>query len=303
MFPTPPNNNIGLPSGSGTGSCWDVTINTGIPATVGGIVQNNDITAQLLPHIGPFATVQAGASGNLITVQAPSIPTGIQNIHSSLSVNIAVPLGTLAHLFIQQFSIAGVNLNAGLGVDLQGGQGSGTAGPFAIHPQGVYWAAVTSASDVTSFLAQAEFRFDCTAPGTLSTPCCPPDPLVQNYLTQIDAKLNALLSLPTAVPKTAWADATAHNGITGTGNFVIQPGVTGIRAAFTTIPPGIRQTAGTPTFFWALGFVTPVNRASPYRSLRTVFANQSMPVPLQTTSIDYTFPPGVVVNLVELVPA
>lgn len=171
-------------------------------------------------------------------------------------------------------------------------------------PTARYYTADVATGDTLNDTTQhVNFSFFCGAgPGALQPPCCPPDPLLESYLQQINGKLDALLAAPGAAPSIGWRDGAAHTNLSGQGTIQLGPGVTGLRLTFTTIPPNIRTIPGTPLFYWSLGFITPLAIDVPLRSLRSVFQTQAMPLPPQATAFSYTFQPGVVLGITELIP-
>lgn len=302
--PTGVGNNTGLPSGNTTGPCWNVKYSANVPAFTGTTGQSDlDLTPFLLPPNPPTLAVVTGGD-NLLHVQAQTIPPGANTFALNYTLTPPVQGGQIAECFVQFFTSTGATDNAyGHTSSAGSAGGGGTWGP--IPANAVYWAAYASHTNnvQTTFNVTHSFFCSGTGPNNLTTPCCPPDPMVSHYLQLILNIVSNLYTSPPGAPKTGWAAATAHPNISGTGSFQLGSGVTGIRATFTTIPASIRTTPGTPTFYWSLGFVTPVAIDVPLRSLRTVFASQDLALPVQATAIDYTFPAGVVVTLTELVPA
>lgn len=303
-LPTGVGTNTGLPTGAPAGLCWNVSVPIQIAAAPGGPTVNtfNNITQQLLPS-GPEITVTG--IGPQPNQPAVAIPTGAN--HGTLTFNLpgGTPSAWNTTAYVVFYDSSGNELS-GFQASISSTQPPPQTSTIVTFPAtAAYWNATVISNNQPATNGVVSFEFACpgTPPGSLASPCCPPDPNVQNQLQLILNLVQQIYQAPGAAPPTGWADATAHNGISGTGSFQLGTNVTGIRAAFTTIPADIRITPGTPPFYWSLGFVTPVAIDVPLRSLRTVFAAQAMQLPPQATAIDYTFPAGVVVDLVELVPA
>lgn len=303
-LPTGIGRDTGLPQGTLTGSCWNVTTTWQWPAQVGpgtSVVFTN-FNSVLLPS-GPSIPLSGTQPGE------PTVALAIPLNTSAFTVTLDVPSGFVApatyELLVNFYNASGTAVGASEAIVESGKPPPQTFTLPNLPANATYWSAEGTASNQPISTVTNTFSFNCSdqPPLRLQTPCCPPDPTTQQTLQLILNIVGQVYTNPPGSPKTGWAAATAHSGLSGTGSFNIASGVTGVRATFTTIPTGIRVTPGTPTFYWDLGFVTPLAMTYPLRSLRTVFASQDMPLPIQTDGLAYTFPPGVVVTLTELVPA
>lgn len=304
VLPTGTGNSTGLPKGNLTQPCWDVIQHLTVAAAPSGS-QITGTVANILPSpvAGQF-NLNLGIG--ITTVPYYTIPSGVNNLSVATTISSLPPSG-----LGQDFQIGFLNASAAflgysgvIGYTSPSDPLSKTA-TVTIPANSIYWFAFCNNNgDVNPHDWQVEFEFFCTGgPNQLTVACCPPDPLVNQYLQVILNIVSNLYTAPAGAPSTSWTAGTAHTGISGTGSFNIAKGVTAIRAQFTTIPSAIRATPGTPTFYWDLGFVTPLAMTYPLRSLRTVFSTQDMPLPIQSDAVAYTFPEGVVVTLIELLPA
>lgn len=297
--------NTGLPSNGTITSCFktSATIQIG-PNTQGA---GHDTRAATMIRLFPpawLAPPPSGAPTWTDAVFSPNPPTTFD--HVVLTITAASnPTQSLGTGFHWQTSATGPLDSNGQQIPLTGSPTQTSIWhPIDFTPSGFSNLSIyASNGDAVTRELTITFEMFCSSTTTPNAACCPPDSTTSNYLSQIYNLVLNLTQNATANPPTGWADAAIHAGISGTGSFQLGPNVTGLRAAFTTIPSDIRITPGTPTFYWSLGFVTPVAIDVPLRSLRTVFATQAMQLPVHTTAVDYTFPPGAVVTLTELVPA
>lgn len=137
-------------------------------------------------------------------------------------------------------------------------------------------------------------------PGQPEQPCCPPDPLLDARLTQIQIAIQALAQLLNQ--PTSWKDGVRHHGLSGAGSFMLSGPAIGVRVEMTTLPTGVQVSPGNPNFYWDSGFITPYSFDTPLRGGRLVFQTQSFQIPFVTDMIGYTLLHGCVVDIVELLP-
>jgi hypothetical protein len=100
----------------------------------------------------------------------------------------------------------------------------------------------------------------------------------------------------------AYIASTVHAGLTGSGSFAIQ-GLLGVKLALTSIPAGIGNIAGTPQEFFDVGFVTFGSPDGYDHSVR-IEHNPQITLPPRCsafTTFGYSLPPGVVVDVTELI--
>lgn len=134
-------------------------------------------------------------------------------------------------------------------------------------------------------------------------PCCPPDPNLDQRLTQITGMLTAIWNKVSQAPgAVSWKDGTRHTGLANNGYFALDGPAIGIRVEMTTQPTGVLVNPGTPAFYWDAGFITPYAMDTPLRGNRLVFHEQSFQLPAVTDAIGYTLLHGCTVNIIELVP-
>jgi hypothetical protein len=152
--------------------------------------------------------------------------------------------------------------------------------------------------------ASATYYCGGASPGQL-TSCCPPDEttttLIQNILNITQSTYDLVLNLGGGGP-TGWTDGVRHSSLSGSGTFMLSGDAIGVRVEMTTLPSGGQVNAGSPTFYWDAGFITPYAAESPFRGQRLVFQDQVFPLPSFTDQIGYTLLHGTVVNVVELLP-
>lgn len=130
--------------------------------------------------------------------------------------------------------------------------------------------------------------------------CCPPDPTLSAALASIQSMLNLIYQgLPTAV--NSLADSTVHSGLSGSQTVALVQECIAVRIDVDAFPPTQRTSAESPTFYWDVGFVTPIIETYPQRGQRIVYATQLFTVPALTDSIGLNLKPGVTCHMTEIV--
>jgi hypothetical protein len=157
-------------------------------------------------------------------------------------------------------------------------------------------------SQLVNWTVTPDLSYTCTAsPNTPSTPCCPPDPLLEQKLEEILQLLAQLHLSPPSGPS-SWTDGQRHPNLSNAGTVTLAGSPIGVRAEMRVPPTGVQIDPGSPTFYWDAGFITPIAVGSPLRGGRLVFNPQSYTLPDFTDQIGYTLKHGTVIDLVELLP-
>lgn len=135
--------------------------------------------------------------------------------------------------------------------------------------------------------------------GVPAQPCCPPD-------TTTQYTLNAILQMVTLIQRQAvpfgYVDGTVHSGLTGQGVLNVQ-GLLGVRLSPSTIPPGLGVEVGDPDTLWLDSWI---NWGNPDGWLQREWLRTAPQISMpnfagQFTQIGYSFVPGLVVDVTELV--
>jgi hypothetical protein len=152
---------------------------------------------------------------------------------------------------------------------------------------------------------QADLYVDVYCNGDVATvptePCCPPDPLLDQKLFEIEQLLEAVWNqLQTLTGVKSWIDGVRHAGLSGNGSFPLQGKAIGIRVEMDQLPVGVQVNPGTPTFYYNAGFITPYSNDTPLRGWRLTYQDESYQLPSVTDMIGYTLLHGTTVDIVEL---
>jgi hypothetical protein len=293
--PGPIGTNTGLPSGSPTAPCWDRVDSWSFTNDGTGFTEVN---SHWIPAFIPAFT--APAIGTLIPAgPAFAVPTGVTTYTSTFTAN-ASGLGMIFDMLTYNSAHA-ILTNQSLGA-ASAGQ---TKGPFTFTlPTGTAFWRVVKEIGTAGFTdsCNTELSFFCggTSPTGLATPCCPPDPLVDQKLTQIISLVTSIYeSLPVAL--TSYAESTIHSGLSGVGSVLVAPKTLAVKLILTTLPSWVGRTSGNPPKLFDAGFLTAVGSEGPTATQRIDYAQQVMVMPLLTTSVDYTLESGVVASVTELV--
>jgi len=294
--------NPGLPGAGSTAPCWNVQQDIKVPAGPGIGPGGIDVGNLLLPSSSPTITVTPPGQTNAPSCTAQTVQAGANTLQMTMIVNAQGGAGSVYAVQFDFWNSSGTHLSSF--TSSINGVGTGSNSPVEVFtlPSGTaYWSADAFTTG-NSFDATVKFSFFCsgTGPGGLSTPCCPPDPLLEGKL---DLLIQLVKSIQIASPSTAWTDGAVHSALSGNGSFVFSGKPSGIRFNVTTPPSPASIIPGTPNFYWDMGFVTPIGNATPLRGWRLVYLSESFVLPVYADSIGYTLLHGTVANATELLPA
>lgn len=150
------------------------------------------------------------------------------------------------------------------------------------------------------FVATVDFYCGGQGPGTLVSPCCPPDQIATGYLAQI---LDMVTLIQRQQTPFAYIVGTAHSGLTGAGELAVQ-GLIGARITITDALPGsIGVEAGDPEAVFGAGWINwGIAGAFMPRQFLSSTTTLSLPEAAGVfTTLSYSLPPGVVATIWELV--
>lgn len=145
-------------------------------------------------------------------------------------------------------------------------------------------------------------QYCSAAPPSLDEPCCPPDPLLVQMLTQIMRELDELLARGTG--STGYARGTAHAGLADTGSLPLSRAA-GVLIEVTAGVPTSPILGGNPPYMWDLGFITMLTGDGMILERRLTRSAQLWidPVWALATRVGWFLHPGVRITLTELVSA
>lgn len=302
-----------LPTGPNQ-PCFQNSYSDSFPVQASG-VRTHDLTGQLLPTSGSPILVQMPLNGNVVDNQPawPISPTvtefsAVGTRHQQdTSMNVGSQLATT----FLTYSAAGAFLGSLLLLQ-NGSQETNTTvvrkGAASVWPAAATHYAITSVTAASALGPNIALQSDtidvvgtCSG-GPLEQACCPPDPSIDARLNQIISYLQFLMGQhPTT--STSWTDGIRHTGLTLSGRVQLAAGVTGVRVEVTQVPPTSAIITGDPTFYWEMGFITPIAVDIPLRGQRLVFNPEIFSLPPQTTGVAWSLPQLCTINLVELIPA
>lgn len=145
-------------------------------------------------------------------------------------------------------------------------------------------------------------QFCSPPPAALDEPCCPPDPLLVQMLTQIMRELDELLARGTG--STGYARGAAHAGLADTGSLPLSRAA-GVLIEVTAGVPTNPILGGNPPYMWDLGFITMLTGDGMILERRLTRSAQLWidPVWALATRVGWFLHPGVRITLTELVSA
>ena len=144
-------------------------------------------------------------------------------------------------------------------------------------------------------------NFTCSGQ-TLGSPCanCPPDPTLSAYLAQILQMVT--LMQRQVVPFSSIHGAT-HTALSGAGNFTVQ-GILGVAVSLDAVPPYIGEELGNPDTLFDVGWIN-LGTADGWLPRERITADPFLMLPSSLggmiTRVGYTFNPGIVATITEIV--
>lgn len=291
---TPPSSNPGLPPGVTGQLCWDIT-DTVTLGTSSGVIE----LPQFIPDGAQHGIVNQPVTGH--TGIARAMPAGVNSGFTVLTIDHTDPTHS------EDITISFYNASNTLVGITQIWDGPSTVTDFRNSftvPSGatqwIVWASNPSTTEQFTFTMRFAFACSGQSSNNPTTPCCPPDPLVESKLDQIMQLLVSVFqSLPSA--PSSYSDGTAHTGLSGNGTVTLAADVLAVRVNITTDPANLGTSSGTPTPLFDRGFIVPIVNAAPIRAdTRLIYNPQMFPLPALTEQIGYSLHPGVVATITEL---
>lgn len=284
----------GLPSGGPTSPCWDVQHSDNIapmPATT-----KLDWTARYLGQT-PATTVNDGSGG---VTTAYHIPPGVTSIFVSSFVHpgswsIAVP-GTLSFWNATANPLTSIELWNNQQTDWSPQQNP-------LLPSGsTYWRLDQVNHNAVPVTVEAHISYFCAGqnPGGIDVPCCPPDPLLDQRLTSIEQMLQ-LLANQLLTGNASLVPTAVHSNLSGSGSVILTRADAAIRVRVTSSLGSWPNNPGSPNYYFSLGFITSYENGSPLKGWRLVYSDQTFPLAAYSDQVGYTLPPGVTVDIIELI--
>lgn len=115
-----------------------------------------------------------------------------------------------------------------------------------------------------------------------------------------DADRALLQAIDTAVVLPTYTSQVTHVGLTADGSLNTLAGTRALRVTVTAFPPNVDRAAGTPQYFFDLGFFTMNVGQGWVKSQRLVFEFQTYEAPEALDSFGWTLTPGTTINVEEL---
>lgn len=304
--PSPPNTTVPAPTGPqpcGHGSHSGIAPNT--PNTPPDSLRQ-DITTLVLPTTGATRIV-TDASGQYTIY---GMPTGVTSVVWTIQYGHLQSCGPdhFTDVFMHTYDSTGAPIQSFAFNETNPIDVNKATGTYTFTGSPVYWRlseANIQATSCGSYTTPHQLVVDVWCGGATPrslTSCCPPDESISLALNNIITVVNKIYANQKPSPS-AWKDGTRHTGLSGSGRLNLSAGALGVRTEFTSIPSTVRVTNGDPTFYWDLGFLTPLAVEDPLRGWRTVFNPESFALPAFADGIAWTLAPGAVMNLVELIDA
>lgn len=300
-LPTPPTNlptvnPTALPTAPAGVPCWDQQSTFHLPAGSSTI----DMTSGLLPSANRH-TITPGGGGEPTT--AAVIPPGASNMMLTYSLDVHATV-TASSAQVEFFNAAGTSIQRSFFFDDNGLIPlSGSTTP-SIPSTAVYFNAFGGNGGTTPQNATLSVSFFCASstPGTLATPCCPPDPSQSALLQTILQLVQGIYQgLPTDL--NSFAESTVHSGLSGNGTVPIGAQTIAVKVSITTDIAGGVIDVASPSYYFNRGYIVPITLEAPIAATRKLVYNpQVFMLPKLTEQVGYSLPVGLVISITELVP-
>lgn len=293
------------PGQGGAQACFNGSFNGPVPTDehpINGSARQ-DISTFLLPTAGlSQITVDTGG----VPIQAWPVPMGV----TRLEWTCTNPHNTICAQDLQDwvtliFYPDTVRQGTFIGASRRGHPGFTVRDSFDIPAGTVAWLAIIGGREFPcgQLVGNLEIAVQSFCNGQTSgsfSACCPPDPALLNLTQQI---YQLAVSIASGLPQSAhsYADATVHANLSGNGSFTLHDNAIALRAEVTAGLPVDRVYVGNPTYYFDVGFITPLISGSPYKGSRLVYQKQLLVLPNLVDSIGYQFANGVSVKITELV--
>lgn len=249
------------------------------------------------------ATVNNSTSGFAITT-GYLIPPGATFVNFTVNPNCVPFQSNTGELYAHFHDSTGAYLGfSGIFGNVVGPH----SGSFGIPANTVYMVLETQQSSAIHGTTTVQLTlsfFGCTS-AKLTTPCCPPDPVLIGMLQQILNNEQSIRTLVTQIQRYsvpfAYIDSTQHIGLTGSGSFAISS-LLGMRAQITAQPSGLKTSGGNPTYIYDLGWMSVENGDGLIDEIRLTRTNQVWLSRLFQTGVTfgYFLNPGVTATFTEL---
>lgn len=128
------------------------------------------------------------------------------------------------------------------------------------------------------------------------TSCCPPDPAIMLGIQ------NILQRLANQTVTDTLTRGTTHSNLSGSGTVTLVAECAAVEVNVRAQPPLVVN-PGSPDYYFSMGFITSYAVGSPLKGWRLVYTSQIFPLQTYADQMGYTLPPGVIVDLVEMLPA
>lgn len=298
--------NSGLPSGASGARCWEqtTTISWAAPTTPGTAL-TQDLTAQCLPPSADTLLVNYAGATTTIPVHAVRIPAGTTSVYfNNTATGFTGPGLNAAQSCSLLFYTAAGAANGGIAfLNFNNTTPQTILPPNALFANSAYMAVVvnnnydsTAATHTYSF--NVHVWLECGA-SALNTPCCPPDPLLDQRLNQIVGLLNQIYNSLGVGPDT-YTPGPVHTALSGEQSFLLSKGTVALKVVATSDLSGFFTHQQLPTYYFSLGFLTPVAIGTPLRGSRLIYGQQIYPLQPETDQVYLSLAAGVVVNVTEL---
>jgi hypothetical protein len=164
---------------------------------------------------------------------------------------------------------------------------------------GLFLCEWSTSSGVCTDTVDGSYSISCGGqPGTLATPCCPPDPIAAGLLNRI---LTTVTLLQRQVAPFGYVTGAVHAGLHDQGSIAIAD-LIGLKLEITTLPSSYGRVVGEPVFLFDVGWWTVGTLDGFFRDRRVTSSSMVwLPDGMGAmTLVGYSLSPGVVATITEL---
>jgi hypothetical protein len=253
------------------------------------------LTQFLLAPNGPSLSVD---NTGLRLIPTFRVPANVQSF--TLQVHAYGPAPNDQSIFVEFWNASGVRV-ANAGANIAAPNTNYTITGNNLTSSALYCAVyiVQQDAEAAICITDLELTFDgpCGSPATM--PCCPPDESLNAQIAQI---LGYVQLIQRQNAPFGYIRSTSHEALSGDGHIDVQ-GLLGCIVQLDTIPSQVGSTDGDELAYHGVGWI---NWVSPDGALPREWISASPQISLpraagQYARISYSFSPGVVAHIVELV--
>ncbi len=248
---------------------------------------------------GPFHQTLFGAEGNVgLTMEVFFTGLVVTGTRVTLVRSASTGAGAPGTFAVQWFTATAFISSTAFACPVGNGT---TVVVLGAPPAGAIQAAVAvngTGTGTCEFDTTLELFCNGAAPGSTTSPCCPPDPTLIGAIVRLQASLDLLQR---QLSPFGYVLGTAHSGLSGNGTIAVAD-ILGVKVDVTTTPSRVGTSDGDPVELFGVGWIN-LGTGDGFGPRQFIGSDPMIvqPIPGDITVIGYSIPLDVVVTITELV--